>query len=251
MLSWFFHSLSQLFLHVHQQVLLIPPSKYTKEPTSLHLHHHRPGQATRPPVWRQLPLSSCTMLSLYQPRMTQTEHRHSHLQPSSDPLLCSECKHFWAELTGLLGPCPVPSSPPTTSHLLLPLAPCAHTAPTALSLPKLTPILGISSLLLPQPEMLLPLPAGWLLPVIQSSDSRLPYSERPVLTGHTQSNQPTVPCTALCLLLLGYLLQLECKVWDLLWVLTQVWHKCHNSPRCVLKTCVLYCKLYYWGIIYE
>ena len=233
MLSWFFGSLSQLFLHVHQQVLLISPSKYTKEPTSLHLH--TTALAKLPDLlFEDSFLSRPVRCSL----STNPEWlRLNSAVPTCSPptTLCCALNADRLLSWAYRPPRTVPSSPPTTSHLLLPLAPCApcaHTALAALSLPKLVPILGISSLLLPQPGMLLPLPAGWLLPVIQSSDSRLPYSERPVLTGHTQSNQPTVPCTVM---LVASWLSPSARMWSLrlaLGAYTGVTQMSHHQGVC-------------------
>ena len=86
---------------------------------------------------------------------------------------------------------------------------------------------------------------GQLLPVVQSSGQIL-LTQRGLFYSVTLNLIiQLLPALCFYLLLLGYLLWLKRKVWDLIWALTQVLYICQNSSSCVLKTCVLYCKLYY------
>ena len=183
-------------------------------------------------------LSGPVRRSLCQPRRTWTEECHAHLQPFSDPCCALKADRLvsWAHRPPRACAC-LPSSPAAPP---LPLASCAQITRAALPLSKLFKSAAPATWNASPPS----LQAGSFLSFrVQTSFLREACSNH----SHTKS----VSCTVLRLLFLSYLLQLEYQVWDLLWVLTQVWYICHNSPRCLLKTCVLYYKLHYWGIMYE
>ena len=144
-------------------------------------------------------LSGPVRRSLYRPRRTWTEECHAHLQPFSDPCCALKADRLvsWAHRPPRACAC-LPSSPAAPP---LPLASCAQITRAALPLSKLTPILGISSLLLPQPGMLLPHPCR--LAPSYHSEFKLPFSERPVLTTVIQNLFPAL-CYICCFLVICF-----------------------------------------------